>query len=81
MGWGQNVIPIYRNSECTDHNITNGLIATLEGHFDKEVTEKDIVLYVCAVLLGQSYTEVFGAELSIPGIRVPITKDSNLFKK
>ena len=81
MGGGKDIIPIYRNSECTEPNITGGLLSKLEKHFGKRVSDLELVSYVYAVLGGQSYTKTFWDELSIPGARVPITKDVNLFKK
>ena len=80
-GGGKDIVPVYRNSDCTKPNITGGLLSKLEKQFGKQVTDMELVSYVYAVLGAQSYTETFWEELSIPGARVPITKDARLFKR
>ena len=80
-GSGKDIIPIYRNSDCTEPNISSGLLLTLEEHFGKQVTDMELVSYVYGILGGQSYTETFWEELSIPGARVPITKSIELFNR
>ena len=79
-GGGKDVIPVFRNSDCTEPNITGGFLSKLAEHFDAPVSEMELVSYIYGVLAGQSYTQTFWEELSIPGARVPITKDLQLFK-
>ena len=78
---GKDIIPVYRDSECTESNISSGLLTALEEHFGKQITDMELVSYVYGVLGGQSYTKTFWGELSIPGARVPITKNIELFKR
>ena len=78
---GKDIIPVYRDSECTESNISSGLLTALEEHFGKQITDMELVSYVYGVLGGQSYTKTFWEELSIPGARVPITKNIELFKR
>ena len=80
-GSGKDIIPVYRNSDCTESNISSGLLSTLEEHYGEQVTNMELISYVYGVLGGQSYTEIFWEELSIPGVRIPITKNGTLFNK
>ena len=80
-GSGKDIIPVYRDSDCTEPNISSGLLSALEEHFGKQITDMELVSYVYGLLGGQSYTKTFWDELSIPGARVPITKNIEFFKR
>ena len=80
-GGGKTVMPLYRDSDAGEPNITHGLLALLAEQYKADITPEDLAAYVYALLGGQSYTQIFQSELEIPGARIPITKDSELFKK
>ena len=80
-GGGKDIIPIYRNSDCSEPNLTDGLLSTLQEQFGSQVSDMELVSYVYSVLSGNSFTNTFWEELCIPGARVPITKDARLFYK
>ena len=72
-------MPLYRDSEGHEPNVTVGLLDALGAEYDRTTTPEDLAAYVYALLGGQSYTRRFWNELETPGPRVPITKDGELF--
>lgn len=76
---GKGIMPLYRNPEGTEPNITGGLLEALETQYNQTITVEDFAAYVYAILGGQSYTRRYWNELETPGPRVPITRDSVLF--
>ena len=80
-GGGKDTFPLYRDKEARKPNITCGLISFLTEQYKTDIVAEDIFAYVYALLGGQSYTQIFRSELENPGARIPITKDSKLFKK
>ena len=76
---GKDVIPLFRDQEAKQPNITPGLLDRLGAFYDSTPTPEDLASYVYALLGGQSYTRRFWNELEIPGVRVPITKDESVF--
>ncbi len=77
---GRDVLPLYRDVEATEPNITKGLLDLLSATYGFDVSPEDLVGYVYALLAGQSYSQRFWNELATPEPRVPITKDVGLFK-
>lgn len=76
----KDVIPLWRDADGTDPNVTTGLLDTVGAMLDQAVTPEDLLAYVYAVLAGD-YTERFATELEVPGPRIPLTKDNSLFDK
>jgi len=80
-GGGKDIIPLYRDGEGKEPNITKGLLDLLQEAYGFPVSPEDFLAYVYALLAHPAYTECFFEELRIPPPRVPITKDPDLFKK
>lgn len=78
---GGGVIPLYRNAEASSANVTTGLLELLAATFSSPVSAEDLAGYVYSVLAGQEYTKRFWNELETPGPRVPLTKNSDLFRE
>jgi hypothetical protein len=78
---GCDAIPLWRNPEGTEPNVTGGLLDALRGPLGHEVAAEDLFAYAYAVLAGPGYVERFSEELTLPGPRVPITKDAALFAR
>lgn len=78
---GKHAIPLWRNAACTDANITVGLLPPLAERFGRSVEPEDLLAYVYALLAAPSYTGRFREELELPGPRVPITRDAELFER
>ncbi len=77
---GKDVIPLWRDTEATQANITGGLLAALAPHLG-EVTAKDFFAYCYALLAMPAYVETYSEELTVPGPRVPVTRDRKLFRQ
>ena len=75
----KDVIPLWREPETQSPNVTFGLLERLGETLARSVTPEDLFAYCYAVLAGPSYVDSFSEELTIPGPRVPITKDPELF--
>ncbi len=78
---GKDVIPLWRDARATLPNVTAGLLDALSTHYEQSVSPEDLFAYAYAVLGSPAYTESFAEELSIPGPRLPITKDKGLFRR
>jgi predicted helicase len=78
---GKDVIPLWRDSSATQPNITEGLLETLVKDLGAKVTAKDFFAYCYAVLSTPVYADRYSEDLSVPGPRIPITRDAGLFTK
>lgn len=75
----KDVIPLWRDAEATEPNLSSGLLQALAPELG-EITPEELFAYIYAVLAGE-YTERFASELEVPGPRIPITKDTDFFEK
>lgn len=78
-GRGGRVLPLYRDSAGTVPNLPPHLCAELATLLRQPVRPADIISYVACVTAHGGYTRRFGEELKTPGIRVPITRDRDLW--
>lgn len=78
---GAHVIPLWRDKESTKPNITHKILDMLESRYGYKVSAEDFFAYCYAVLFTPHYVAKFWDELTIPGPRVPITKDFALFEQ
>ena len=77
----KHVIPLWRDDVATDANITVGVLEELGKIFGRETTSLDFFSYCYGILASPQYVKKFWDELSIPGPRIPITKDAALFTR
>ncbi len=78
---GKDVFPLYRDSEGMEANVLPGLLDMLNRSYSQKVTPEDFLAYVYGVLAQPAFTERFAAELETRELRVPLTKDPDLFRK
>jgi hypothetical protein len=78
---GKDIIPLFRDREGREPNLTRGLLKLLEEAYGFPVSPEDFAAYVYALLAHPAYTERFAEELRVPGPRVPLTKDPSLFRE
>ena len=78
---GKDVIPLWRDAEATELNVTDGLLATLASELGRSVTPADLFTYSYALLASPAYVDRFSEELTVPGPRVSLTKDPELFRR
>ncbi|HVS82994.1 MAG TPA: type ISP restriction/modification enzyme [Pyrinomonadaceae bacterium] len=78
---GKDIVPLYRDAEAIHPNITGDLLTTLSAALGEGVSIEDFFAYCYAMLASPAYVEEFSEELTVPGPRIPITKDDELFRR
>jgi hypothetical protein len=73
------VMPLYRDAGGSQTNILPGLLDLLKGEYRQEISPSEFLSYVYAVLAQPDYTRRFAKELSDRKVRIPLTKDGQLF--
>lgn len=76
---GKDVIPLYRDQECEQPNVTAGLLEKLEKDLDRAVSPEDFLAYCYALIAHEGYSEMFAEPLESSPVRVPVTCDPKLF--
>jgi len=74
-------MPLYRDPSAEHPNILPGLLDVLSETYGRKVSPEDWAAYLYGVLAQLSYTERFHDELSSREVRVPVTKDAELFEQ
>jgi hypothetical protein len=78
---GKDVIPLYRDKKGQKPNLTRGLQELLEGVYGFPFSPEDFAAYVYALLAQPAFTKRFQEGVRHPPVRVPLTKDPELFKR
>ena len=77
----KDVIPLWRDSDAVQPNITSGILEALGAVHDVAVSAEQLFAYAYGVLAQPDYVEQFWDELEQPPPRLPITKDGGLFRR
>ena len=77
----KDVVPLYSTADATEVNILPGLLGLLVQEYERHVTPEDFLAYIYGALAQPAFTERFSKELETRELRVPITKDAELFEK
>ena len=78
---GKDVIPMWRDANATQPNITRSLLDALSAEYGAPVSCERLFAYVYGALANPAYVQRFWDELEQPPPRVPITKDAELFER
>ena len=78
---GKDIIPLYRDSNALEPNVTSGLLELLERTYGTVVSPENLMSYTYGILANPAYVEKFSEELTLPGPRLPITQNPNLFRE
>lgn len=78
-GRGGRVFPLWQDSDTMVTNVSSELLRFLESHYQESVIGEDLFAYIAAVAANPAYTARFQNDLLQPGLRIPMTTDSNLF--
>nr|WP_246418927.1 type ISP restriction/modification enzyme [Micrococcus cohnii] len=78
---GKDVIPLYRDAEATQPNVTAGLLEVWGGRLGRDVTPEDLAAYVMAMVAHDGYVQRFDEALEGSPVRVPLTADPALFAR
>ena len=76
---GRHVIPLWRDAEATEPNVTAGVLEFLAQAYGHPIAAEGLFAYCYAVMASPDYVRRFWDELTIPGPRLPITRDAALF--
>lgn len=76
---GKDVIPLYVDAAATKPNITPDLLDVLAAKYGAPVAGEDLFAYTYALLSTPAYVDKHAEDLTVPGPRLPITKDKALF--
>lgn len=74
-------IPLYRTADASQPNILPALLETLGSDYQRAVAPEDFLAYVYGVLAQPAFTTRFAKELETRDLRVPITRDGELFER
>jgi hypothetical protein len=78
---GGRVLPLYRDASGTVPNVTPGLLSHLQEALSRTVNAEDLLAYVAAVVAHPGYTRLFREDLAVPGIRVPLSADHQVWNR
>ena len=78
---GKDVIPLWRDADATDPNVTKGLLERLRDAFGYPPSPERLFTYAYGILAQPSYVDRFWDELELPPPRLPITKDADVFNR
>jgi hypothetical protein len=78
---GRDVIPLWRDADGTQPNLPVGLLDVLTMAQGTTVSAEDFFAYTYVVLSAPGYVETFSEELTNPGPRLPVTRDTALFTR
>ncbi|MET3952618.1 hypothetical protein ABIB29_003482 [Arthrobacter sp. UYEF36] len=76
---GGRLAPMY-NPDGTS-NAAPGLLEALSAELGLDVSVEDLMAYVAGVVAHSAYTTTFEQELQTPGVRVPLTRDPELWRQ
>ena len=79
----RNVIPLYRDPDGENPNITPGLLNALRERLGTEITAENLLAYTYALAGTPAFTEQFQSELTEAAgpIHIPITAQTDLFQQ
>lgn len=79
----KDVIPLYRDRQSTQPNVTDGVLTALSEALDGEVDAEHLLSYVYGLTGTSAFTTRFAFELgeSAGPARVPLTVDAELFEE
>lgn len=78
---GGRVTPLYRHPQQMETNVTPGLLRTLSKLLGTRVDAEDLLAYIAGVAGHSGYTRRFEEQLKTRGVRIPLTRDPDLWAK
>ncbi len=77
--FGGRVFPLWSDQDAKASNFRPALLSFLSKHYGHLVPGDDLMAYIAAIAANPAYTARFQDDLSMPGLRIPITAESALF--
>ena len=78
-GRGGRVFPLWSDADASSPNLPPKLLPFLAQRLGRAVSAEDVVAYVAAVAAHPAFTARFHDDLATPGLRLPITADTDAF--
>ena len=78
---GKDVIPLWRNADGSDPNVTKGLLQKMSDVYGVVVSADRLFAYAYGILASPTYVDRFWDELELPPPRLPITKGVHVFNR
>ncbi|HEX2744716.1 MAG TPA: type ISP restriction/modification enzyme [Streptosporangiaceae bacterium] len=78
---GGRVLPLYRDAQGIIPNLAPGLLPFISATLQTSVSAEDLLAYIAAVVSHPGYTRIFKKDLTVPGIRIPLSRDAQLWAK
>jgi len=75
----KDIVPLYRDAEAKEANITPRLLDILNESYGMRVSPEDFFAYLYGILAQPAFTKHYADELGTRQLRVPITRDAQLF--
>jgi hypothetical protein len=76
---GGRVYPLFRDTVGREGNVAPRLIEFLNHQLDVDASPADLFAYIAGVIAHPGYTKLFTGELASSGIRVPVTREQDLW--
>ena len=77
----KDVIPLYRDADATQPNVTADILDALAEEYGAPVSAERLFAYAYGILAQPDYVRRFWDELEMPPPRLPITRDAALFNE
>jgi hypothetical protein len=80
---GKDLLPLYRDAAATEPNVTTGVLDRIAAILGLRVipTPESLLAYSYTVLSTTQFQRRFAEELRTPGVRVPLTRDRELWNR
>ncbi|MBX9719456.1 MAG: hypothetical protein K2X36_11545 [Microbacteriaceae bacterium] len=78
---GRHVIPLWKDAAASQPNVTKGVLERLQVEAGIDASPSDLFSYAYGLLASSTYVDRFWDALTVPGPRLPITKDRELFEE
>jgi hypothetical protein len=75
------VFPLWRDRKATVSNVLPSLLGFLAQKYGSAVTAEEFMCYIAAMAAHPAFTARFETDLSIPGLRIPLTADAAAFRE
>lgn len=78
---GKDVIALYRDSEGSQPNVTAGLLDVIREKIGQDSSPEEFLAYCYALIAHAGYSSTFHEPLESSPVRVPLTRNSDLFAR
>lgn len=79
--FGGRVLALWADDIASIPNVSTAVLAALSTRLKEQCSAEDVFSYIAGIAAHPAYTARFSEELNTPGLRVPFTSDSKLFRQ